>query len=270
MFGGKARQFPNLVSYLHHVVRQPAPAVIGRLPLPAAIGLTSVWGLFTTGAVLLQQPGLAIPAALLTFGIGALLSRGNRTEPSPKDLRREEAREVGLTMQRCLELRRLHRDLDENSLFLLEECARYWSQVYGVFGSGFWNDPSLPTTYAAARQQALEAADEGMEDVLLLYGPILPSEVGGRQAIDYVEEALENYVFRGQTPATHPPAAFHHARQIAEKLRELATEAERIASDLHRERVTAPTATSGSLDASLGELRAIRQAEDELRQNLRG
>jgi hypothetical protein len=269
MFGGKARQYPNLVAYLHHIVRQPAPAM-GRLPLSAAIGLTSAWGVFTAGATLLQQPGLSIPAAILTFGLGALLSRGNKTEPTPRDRRRDEAREAGLKMRRCLELRRLHRDLDENSLFLLEECARHWSRVYSVFGTGFWNDPALATTYATARQQALEAADEGMEDVLILYGPLLPSEVNGRQAMDYVEEALENYVFRGQSGAGHPPPAFHHARQIAEKLRDLADEAERIASDLHRERLTTPTATSGSLDASLGELRAIRQAEDELRQNLRG
>lgn len=268
MFGGKARQYPNLVAYLHHIVRQPAPTM-GRLPLSAAIGLTSVWGAFTAGAILMQQPGLALPAALLTFGLGTLLTRGNKAQPTPRDLRRDEAREVGLRMQRCLELRRLHRDLDENSLFLLEECARHWARVYGVFGSGFWSDPTLANTYATARQQALAAADEGMEDVLILYGPILPSEVNGRQAIDYVEEALENYVFRGQAPASHPPTAFHHARQIAEKLRDLADEAERIASDLHRERISAPTATSGSLDASLGELRAIRQAEDELRQNLR-
>lgn len=269
MFGGKARQYPNLVTYLHHVVRAPAPTV-GKLPLPAALGFASVWGVFTAGATLMHQPGLAIPAALLTFGLSALYSRGQRTEPSPRDQRRDEAREVGLIMQRCLELRRLHRDLDENSLFLLEECARHWARVYAVFGSGFWTEPNLPNAYGTARQQALAAADEGMEDVLILYRPILPSQVSGRQAIDYVEEALENYVFRGQTPGGQPPAAFHHARQIAEKLRDLADEAERIASDLHRERLTSPTATSGSLDASLGELRAIREAEDELRQNLRG
>lgn len=269
MFGGKARQYPNLATYLHHVTRKPAPTM-GRLPLSAAIGLTSVWGVFTAGATLLQQPGLAIPAAMLTFGLGALLAKGQKQEPTAKERRQDEAREVGLRMQRCLELRRLHRDLDENSMLILEECANHWSRVYGVFGSGFWNDPDLPATYASARRQALNAADEGMEDVLLLYGPMLPSEVGGRQAMDYVEEALETYVFRGQVPASHPPAAFHQAHQIALKLGDLADEAERIANDLHRERLSATTPTSTSLDASLGELRAIRHAEDELRQNLRG
>ncbi|MGV3614596.1 MAG: hypothetical protein ACO1SV_04590 [Fimbriimonas sp.] len=269
MFGGKARQYPNLVSYLHHASRQPE-RVAGRLPLSTAVGLTSGWGVFAIGATLLHQPALAVPAAFLTFGMGVLYSRTNRPAPSPRDRRREEAREVGDIMRRCLDLRRLHRDLDEGSLTLLEECSRHWARIYGVFGSGFWSDEHLPTAYAAAREQALNAADEAMEDVLILYRPCLPAEVKGRMAIDYVEEALEQYVFKGQTGVGPSPAAFGPARQIAEKLRDLANEAERIASDLHRERVTAPTGVSGSLEASLGELRAIRQAEDELRQNLRG
>jgi hypothetical protein len=269
MFGGKARQYPHLVGYLHHLSRRPTPAP-GGLPLRAALGLGGIWSFVTVIAATQHQAELSIPAALVCLGLGALYARGNRSAPSPRAQRQQEAREVADVMRRCLDLRRLHRDLDEGSLILIEECARHWSRVHGVFSAGFWSDPNLSPTYAAAREQALAAADEGMEDVLILYRPCLPVEVKGRQTLDYVEEALEQYVFKGQVAPVHPPAAFGPARQVADRLRDLATEAERIAGDLSRERANAPAAPTGSLDASLGELRAIRQAEDELRQNLRG
>ncbi len=270
MFGGKARQYPNLVSYLHLLSRRTPPSGVAPLDVRTAAGLAGGWVLTSGIAVMIDQAILAIPAAIMALGLGALTMRREKPALSPRAQRQEEARQVGDVMRKCLELRRLHRDLDEASLILLEECSRHWARVQAVFSTGFWSDPQLLPAYASARQQAMDAADDAMHDVLILYAPCLPVEVKGRQPMDFVEEALEQYVFKAPLNPTQPPAAFGPARKVADRLRDLADEAERIASDLHRQRVTEPAATSGTLEASLSELRAIRQAEDELRQNLRG
>jgi hypothetical protein len=268
MFGGKARQYPHLVNYLHYASQEPAPSARGILPLPMLAGLLSFWGAFTIGGIALQQPIVPILATAVTLPLGMWSARNPRPEESADSRRAREARDVAVTMRKCLDLRRLHRDLDEASLTVIEECARYWSKVRTIFDSGFWSQSDLPPAYAAARRQALEAADEGMRDVMLLYGPCLPSDVKGRGAMDYVEEALEQVVFGGPT-ASHLPHAFGPAREIADRLRDVATEAEGIAGDISRERLDETFTGSGSLRATLGELRAIRTAEDELRENLR-
>lgn len=270
MFGGKAKQYPNLVNYLHQASRPPSVgAALGALPVATAIWIGTSWAVFSGIMVAVGHAGMSVPAAFVAASLGVLTARGTRPAQSPQDARQAEARATADLMRKLLDLRRLHRDLDEASLTLLEECARHWSRIQSAFSTGFWVSEDLPPAYQSARDMALRAADEGMEDILLLYRPCLPGQVQNRQAFDYVEEALENYVFRAPTSNPLPPA-FGPARKIADKLQDLASEAEKMAQDVHRERVAeAPATPSNSLEASLGELRAIRQAEDELRQNLR-
>ena len=67
------------------------------------------------------------------------------------------------------------------------------------------------------------------------------------------------------------PAAFAPVREIAEKLRALAQETERMSHEARMDVDVPPVASpTRSLDQTLSELRSIRQAEDELRENLRG
>jgi len=269
MFANKARQYPNLVTYLHHVAQRKVETPAGRLSVAAGVGLASSWAAVATVGALTHAAWLAIPATVVALGLAGAMRDKPRALDAPDQLRLD-AQETATVMRECLERRRLHRDLDTASLTLLEECARHWHRVNQVFSSPFWQDGLLPVHYHAARDQALRSAEAAMDEVMVLYRPCLPSEVKGRDAMDYVEEALEQYVFRGGTQGNVPPA-FVPAREIAEKLRDLANEAERISDDLrHDPSVAAQTAPGGTLDLSLGELRAIREAEEELRQNLRG
>lgn len=267
MFGGKAREYPHLVTYLHYATQEPVFEWTGSPRLTMA-GLASAGAMFASIAI--HMPILTVVSAAVLLPVAALLAKNHQKVETPTDVRQREAREVAVTMRKCLDLRRLHRDLDEGSLVLLEECARYWGRVKAAFDSGFWARTDLPGAYTLARKAALQAADEGMRDVLLLYRPNLPMNVTSRAAFDYVEEALEKVVFGGPGAGSHLPTAFGPAREIADRLRAVAVEAEQMAEDAGRERVVADGSLSNSLEATLGELRAIRQAEDELRQNLRG
>lgn len=268
MFGGKARQYPYLTTYLSAVTDRPELGQIAT-PMGAIVGFLAVSaGLTLVQSGLFGAIGLVVAALV---GLGLFIQYKKRQPvPTAEDLRREEAHKVAKTMRQCLDLRRLHRDLDEGSLILLDECARHWEKIRTTFTTGFWTDRDLPPAYLSARRTAMDAADDAMVDLLILFRPLLPSEVQSRQALDYVEEAIETYVVKGPLRPSHVPPAFYEAREIAEKLRELSSESEKMARNIDREQIRTTNPSSSSLEASLSEIRAIRQAEDELRQNLHG
>lgn len=232
--------------------------------LAAAVGTMMMASILGTWLVL----AAAVLAPLALFPV---VRNYKRQQQSPEAARREEVREVGLRMREMIEQRRLHRDIDPGSLTLLEESARCWSRAHAAFESPYWTSTTLPLDYQAARDKARSAADESMGDILLLYRNHVPERVGSRPAMDYVDEALENFVFKGRTDSRMPPPAFHTARHVAEKLKSLADEAEALGQDGVRDAsIPAPPVVGHSLEAALCELRTIREAEEELRQDLRG
>ena len=256
-----AKQLPNLSRYVEYASRKPR-----RHPRESWAAVMAGIGLAILGAGLVTNALLAIGASLpLIAGAGFLWLK---REKGPKDVlsaKRADALQTAQVLKQMLDQRRIHRDLDEGSLALLEESARCWVRVQTALGAEYWQDLDLPITYMAARDQARGAADEAMMDILLLYGQTLPQTVGARPAMDYVDEALEKFVFKSRNDRM-PPPEYYTARQVADKMLVLAQEAERIA----REGVPALATPPGhSLDVALGELRQIRQAEEELQNDLR-
>ncbi len=267
MFTDKSRQYPHLTQYLNVASRQ---RTANAVPVSSADAL-AIGSCAISGVLLALMNPLFAPIPI----VGAFLywtQREGRSRDKEKmsegERRRLEARPVVESLQSMIANRRLHRDLDTASLLVLEECARHWSRARATLASPFWTSPDLPVHYRTARETALGAVEGAMDEAMLLYRDYVPEQVGRRPAMDYVEEALEDFVFKGPRAAAPVPGALEPARQIAEKLRTLAAEAERAAQEAGN---AIPQAAPGSaLDLSLGELRTIRQAEDELRQNLRG
>lgn len=255
----KAQQYPHLTAYLNYLARQTRQSQTldpRNLIVP---GLTAGTSLIAMGG-----HSWFVAAMCLAVGTASLLihpvtkSRSN----TPQHERMLLAQSIGQKMRLMQERRRLHRDLDPTSLSVLEECARSWSRARTALNSGSWGTGGLPERYVSLRAQASEAIDHAMEDVLVLFQDLVPHSVEARSAIDYVEEAIETFVLKEPVSRAAPNAAWN-ARQTAEKLRGLAEEAERmgamVAQDLPAEDVV------GGLDFALGEMRVIREAEEELR-----
>lgn len=182
----------------------------------------------------------------------------------PRPTRRElDARKAADSLRKLIESRRLHRDLDSGTLILLEESAHAWGRIHAALGSGYWANDAVPASVQTARNQVRAAADAGMEEILSMYVHHLPGDVGSRHALDYVQEALESFTGKGSRDVSGPPPVFYAARDVAEKLRILAQEAENLATRTHIEQATG---SRSELDAALSELRLLKAAEDELRQ----
>lgn len=269
MFDGGAKQFPHLTRFLQRFLsRRFAPptewsaAKIGFIAL-AVIAVNVALGI---GRIEAAAVGLIAVVAGAVFVFG----RGSRREPTPEQRFMMEAQAAASVMDQCIQKRRLHRDLDAGSLTLLEECARNWQRVQTTFSSGYWDGEDLPLHYRTAKEQALKAVDSGMAEVVLMYRECLPEVVKGRDAMDFVEEAVEKYVLKEPRNPGFPPPVFDKARKVAEKMRQLATEAEDLARTAETDMPAAGSLPGSALDLSIGELRSIRTAEDELRQNLGG
>jgi hypothetical protein len=267
-FEDPGKRYPNLVQALNTLARRRFDDQTD--PAAPSVGLIG----FLTAGIAFMITGSALAGLLLvTVAIAASVTIGKarRKPKAPVNERAKEATEVAKGMGLMLTKRRLHRDLDEGSLVLLEECARHWLRAKAALHAPFWTGSQVPLHYQAVRAQALEALDDSMDDVLLHYRGFIPEHVENRHAMDYVDEALETFVAPGRKKGYYPPPVFNPVREIGEKLRELGDEAERMANQAQLDpEVAAMSAPGRSLDETLNGLREIRQAEEELRQNLRG
>lgn len=270
LFEDPGRSYPHLKQALNllSMRRFDRPNPMAYAPL-VVVGAGMLGA--SVGSELTHNGLIATLTFLLGFvGSGAWMIRRSQRPSPPIDLHAQEATEVAKGMATMLERRRLHRDIDGGSLVLLDECARYWLRAHAALNAPYWTSGKVALPQATLRSKALSACDGAIDDVLLHYRPYVPEHVGHRNPIDYVDEALEQFTFRGKG-GNFPPAEFALVRQIADKLRELALEAEHLSQQALEDPLVAEEFTPRtSLDETLSELREIRMAEDELRQNTRG
>lgn len=268
MFEDPARKYPHLVQALNILAHRrfdempqtPAPFVLFASLMAAGITFSLIGSALTAAMVLLA-------GTVVSLAVAAKVKKPKQ----PINLNAREATEVAKGMRVMLNKRRLHRDLDEGSLVLLEECSRQWMRAKASLEGSFWKGSSVPVQYQAVRVQALEALDGSMDDIMLHYRAFVPDHVENRHVMDYVDEAVEQFTFPSKRRGNFPPAAFGPVREIGEKLRQLADEAEQMAREARLDPTVEQEASPArSLDETLSGLREIRQAEEELRQNLRG
>jgi hypothetical protein len=190
-----------------------------------------------------------------------------RTE---EEERRREAHEAILFMNNALKTGKLHRRVDRAAGLLLEECARHWQRVQDALSGAFWEDRDLPAHWKQIRDQSLSAANRAMDDIIVMLRPVLESRQHQTSAQEFIGDILESFFNVDTSAPIEPlPAVYLPARDIAQKLVQLADEVEetshRAASDASfREHYSSTT----QIDQVLSELRAIKQAETELHQEL--
>jgi hypothetical protein len=184
--------------------------------------------------------------------------------------RRKEAHEAILFMKGALSQGKLHRRLDRAVGLLLEECARHWLRVQQSLSGSFWEDKDLPSHWKLVREQSLQAADRAMDDIIVMLKPVLQSRSQASKTQEMFGDMLESF-FDVDTggPIEPIPAAFLPARDIAQKLKQLADEVEETAQRAVRDETFRDQFSSSTqIDQVLGELRAIKEAETELHQEI--
>jgi hypothetical protein len=256
---GVERKFPYLMGYLRHLTQRTwIPTMINWGLVLGAIGAgVAIWG-----GISHQVTTIAAGVfALAVGGYFAVRFRRNQATNAVEDPRTERARRVAHLMVSLSQHKRLHRDLDEGSLLMMEEAARGWTRAHAALDTGAWVDPYRINTLAGLRERLRNAADAGMADIMGLYQPYLPPEAQPRAWTDYASEFVESFVkTRTPTRATIP-SIFWDANEVADKLCRLAEEAERIS--LHGDPQAQPI-PGQAIDHVLGEIKVRSVAETEL------
>lgn len=267
VFRNGRREYPALAEYLRVASAQQrlqaSPllwvAILGTLMLPFVLDIFGKQEIVSGSYLLL----------LIAAWVSSLSKK--RKPLSPRELMRQEAAKVARQMAICLDKSRLHRDVGDASMEVLESCARSWADMHLSLDGGFWATPDLPPHYANLRKQALEAADLAMDETVLLFRHSLPENPHASDVKGYVGEIIQEAVFGSVKSGGHPPPGFNQARETAEKLAMLAQNVERITRSAEGEVSPRVRLGAGSaLDLCIGELKNLQQAEDELRQNLGG
>jgi len=218
------------------------------------------------------------PAALLAgsvafgvFFIGMVASETRRAQAKDPLLEmKREAKQVAERLEACVGRKRLHRDLSVEVATLLEEAALNWHRARAALESPYWKSADLPTHLRAVREQSLLAIDQGMQELLVLFSTSVPAKPGNWSLGELVDEAVGQDVFTTRGKVEHISPFYDQGRSVAYKLMELADQVESVSRQLAGQELVSGAPKPGSaLEATLQELRQLKQAEDELRQDLR-
>jgi hypothetical protein len=282
---GKNKRLPQFSAYLavaHEAASRAKRSVWGvggcvgaAAGLPAIFLLTNLmFGWLVAGAVTLFL-GPALIAVALAIADRFVSRPRNEQE-------RRQLAYLGVLNRYQGSVGKLHKELDPTAAQLLEASAFYWRRIHSTLNGPAWTD-GASGRFAAIREQALRAADAAMEEATALCVNCLGKPERSRQEalkdalkdlkdLD-IDDALDGFR-RAATAdsskfAHHSPhinLVFEPVRGIAERLKALSAEVERMSTDaLRRSYESAPLAQSTStIDLVLREMSETRAAEREL------
>jgi hypothetical protein len=275
-FRTSQKRFPNLCIYVQHATSRQAPSnqEIGAVSLMTLAGL-AVPGALVLGIVF-SQPIVAV--LIGTAGLGSAFAsvrtfKKAKTGIDRLDLEAAEANEL---LADALNHGKLQRIAYDSTTGLLETCARNWWRVRQALESPFWTGTSLPPHYKSVREQTGRAADRAMAEVVVMLRNELEvpyrSGLANRVTLSEVIEGVFGVQIPDMNSANAPlPVSFQSVKQLANKLDDLANNVEALTLEVAKDpAVQSEFKADTALDMALSEMRSIRQAEDELRQNLRG
>lgn len=224
------------------------------------VGLATVCGLSLAHATPVET--------LLTFGvvtplaiIGARRFRRPSPLPSPEQALATEADGVLRRISPSIASGKLHRAFHPAVAATLEECATYHARVVSALDEGRWESRD------DLRASALAAAKVAMDEAIVAAGRTLPY-VSEPRPLESISDALEDVGFGPLTRRRDEPIppGFRPVRDLAEGLRELAVRCETAAVQRREESPETISPAFRHLDATLGEMRRLEEAEAELRQ----
>lgn len=277
LFPERPKNLPYLAEYLNHAmsVRLKVPSMPNMgIEMIGSAAVGTLVGVVTTLAASGAQVVAGVVAGICAFAISAVgairyAKAANTPIPLSEDLQlQKDAREVVVRMHALLQKRRLHRDLSPDVGGILEEAACQWSRARSALLSPYWNRPELSLHTQTVRQQTLAAADRGMQEMIVLLGTTVPEQPGSWNLAEVVDEVVGKNVF-ASAPLHRFSPFFEDGVRLVERLKDLADESEFIARQLVSDPDIGSVVKPGtSLEATLADLRSLRQAEDELREDL--
>ncbi len=275
--GNRTKQLPYLTQYIEWAVDWrrglgggiTPPMIISGVFISAAVGVIAT----ALGGGIHSVGGGLFAGAITLFGylLGAygMSQKRSAREPGPARLKRE-AKQVAERLENIKDKKRLQRDLSTEVCSLLEEAARNWHRARTALDSPYWRRADLPTHIRSARDQSLLAVDQGMQEILVLFATSIPVKPGKWTWTEVVDEVVGQDMLTTRGRLDHLSPFYDEGRAVAGKLYEMAEQVETVSRRLAGEELIAGTPKPGSaLEATLVELRELKQAEDELRQDLR-
>ncbi len=284
-FNGRNKQLPYFSDYLTDLIARGnvnnarigiAGGVFGALG-----GLTgATFGILAgTGAIHLSQPaivsmilGIQGLTFLGIFGVWMAEKKKAISRMRNQELYKE-VKDVATQMHLSLMRRKLHRDISPTAAAILEEGSRHWTRIARATNTAFWQDPNLADHWRNIRDQASAGVDRAMLELILLLQTSFRPNSGPQGWQGVVVDVVEQLggrvdIERGDDLL---PVTFDQAQQLLQVMSELADEVERSS----RELITAGVESADdklrsrlAISQTLQELKAVREAEDELRQNI--
>lgn len=257
------------------------------------IGLAGVGACLWAGIAVLNgwMAGLGM-AGIAAAMISVIASRVVKRKMNPTDPEQKWRNNIYTGLRRFFEVRdhsNLHRHIDPVALQLLEAGAYYWNQIRIKLDSLVWTGPDAPPTYVNLRIEVLNAADHAMDELAYLAANCLgepqkkPSDDIKAIWQDLVELRIEsvferaNDMFGANSTAyshqsPHLNSIFHPARELAEKLKSLNEEVDRLAQEAATTAGPLSRASMGGakIDSLLQNLHALRVASNELDDSIQG
>lgn len=289
----RSKRLPNLTKYLRAVVEKRLTRLVrvstaigcGLLGLTSPICATLAW--LITGNL-----GIALVMALVAFPISAGLwywiDKRLRRAKTPEEAKRMESWRTSNSMLNMEKQRRLHKWLDPTASQILEAGSHHYHRAMTGLSGQYWNSERLPAHWRSVRTQALEAADQAMEELVLMCADCMgePQADRGQHIQDVLSDladldfvdvlgGLKDIAQADWTRYAHRSPnmerIFKPARSIAERLMKLADEIDKKSAEMAEE--TGPLAVEGevseSIDVVLSEISALAKAEDELQQRVK-
>ena len=271
-------KMPYLTEYIQWAVDWRRGWLIGVTPATIATGIGigclvgALTALFSSGAASAEFRVFAGSVTFIGYMFGAYGMAQKRTRVEPAQIRlRREARQIAERLEAILDKKRLHRDLSVEVSSLLEEAARNWHRARAALESPYWRRADLPNHLRSAREQSLLAVDQGMQELLVLFATSIPTKPSRWVWTEVVDEAIGQDFLTTKGRLDHISPFYDEGRGVAEKLFEMADQVEAVSRRLAGEELIAGAPKPGSaLEATLAELRQLKEAEDELHQDLRG
>jgi hypothetical protein len=290
----RKKRFPHLAAFLTNVVElriwnpQRVSAAIGGAIVILATPLVGIATYFATNEIVFGFIGAAAAIPVSTL-IWYIIDRQLRKPKNAEEERRMAAWIHAESMLRMDKQRKLHKWMDPSMSQLLEASAFHYGRILGAVSSSFWSSPDLPPHWTSVREQALVAADQAMEELVVLAAPCMGKPETDRGSA--FKEAVEDLVdgdfaiaiggFKEATNADwtryahHSPntkVAFEPARKIGDRLKKLADQIEAKSQEAVKdsgEQIMVEAAVS-SIDMVLGEMSTVEEAEKELQQRTEG
>jgi hypothetical protein len=274
LFSDKSKQLPYLSDYLEVAASRRPTIETGNFQVGFVALLAGAFGAglcVVAGAAALPVILAAGVASMGSYYIGAK-NGGKLAVKRPTDeqlLIEQQSREVVLRMHASMNKRRLHRDLSADVSAVLEEAAAQWCRARTSLLSPYWTRTDLSAHMHQVREQSMAAAERTMSELMILFATSVPEQPGNWNLAEVADEVLGKNVFSGVN-RRHMSPFFDQAVGLVEQLKDLADEAEAVSRQLVSDpNLGAQGRPGAALEATLAELRQLRQAEDELRQDMK-